>query len=346
MNKFKIIFASVLATAMLVGASACSSSSSGESTADDSSATANASSAESTSSTDWPSETITIVVPYSAGGGTDLGARYLATALQKELDATVVVENVPGSGGWIGWNQVMKNSDTNGYTLGAINHNFVMGAYDDVNPREETLEDVQLLANQVIDYNVLAIRPDETRFTDLESFVEYAKENPILISAQSTGITDGDATTAEWFKKNLGCQIDVVPVDGASDGMSMFLAGDTDIYFGSVSDVYNKNNSGELKTICVFAPERSEYLPDVATLTESGLGDFSGYALRGYFYPQGVPQEVVTAMTDAMMKAMEDPEYLENMNNLGVQLHPTTGDEFAQLLNAQLDIRKVIWDVQ
>ena len=87
---------------------------------------------------------------------------------------------------------------------------------DPDNPRQYNLDDVQVLTNQALDYNVLAIRTNEGRFTDMESFIEYDKANPILASAQATGITDGDATTAQWFNNTFGTQITVVPVDGAS----------------------------------------------------------------------------------------------------------------------------------
>lgn len=335
----------MLTIALAVSLVACGGAASSTPAASGSDSSA-ASDASSTTKGEWPEETITLVVPFSAGSGTDLGARNLATPLSKILGVNVVVENVTGSGGWVGWNQVLHTNPTDGYTIGVLNHNFAMGAYDDAAPREDTLDDLQLLANQVIDYNVLAIRSDETRFTDVASFIEYAKANPILISAQTGGITDGDASTAQWFNKNYGTQIDIVPVDGASDGRSMFLAGDTDIFFASVGDVYTAHNNGELKTICVFAPERSSYLPDVATLSELGLGDFIGFACRGYFYADGVDPAIVKKVQDAMAEAMADPEYIKAMDTLGLTLNPVVGDEFYKLLNSQLETRKEIWGVQ
>ena len=217
----------------------------------------------------FPEESITIVVPFSAGSGTDVGARNLQKLLTKELGVNILIENVTGSGGWIGWTDVIKNSPADGYTMGMINHNFVTGAYDDVTPRTITLNDVELLCNQAIDYNVLAIRSNEDRFTDIPSFIEYAKKNDVLVTAQTSGITDGDASTAQWFNNTYGTKITIVPVDGASDGRSMLLAGDIDVYFASVGDVYIQRQSGELKPLCVFAPERSKFLPDVPTLLEN-----------------------------------------------------------------------------
>lgn len=294
----------------------------------------------------FPEDSVTIVVPFSAGSGTDVGARNLQQLLAKELGVNVLIENVTGSGGWIGWTDVIRNSDADGYTIGMLNHNFVMGAYDDVTPRDITLDDVELLTNQVIDYNVLAIRSDETRFTDLDSFISYAQNNDILVSAQSTGITDGDATTAEWFNKNYNTNITIVPVDGASDGRSMFLAGDTDVYFASVGDVYIQHNNGDLKAVCVFAPERSEFLPDVPTMKEANGGDLIGFACRGFFYRKGVDEAIVNKVRDAMLKCMEDPAYRESMASMGLQVDTTNGEDYVALLNSQLEMRKEVWGIQ
>ena len=147
---------------------------------------------------------------------------------------------------------------------------------------------------------------DKHRISDIDSFIEYAKSNPVLVSAQATGITDGDATTAEWFNKTFGTQITVVPVDGASDSRGMFLSGDTDIFFASISDVMASYQSGEMKVACIFSDERSDFIPDVPTIKEATGEDFVAFAARGYFYPNGVPQDIVDTTTDALLKAMED----------------------------------------
>lgn len=294
----------------------------------------------------WPEQPITIIIGFSAGSGTDLGARYMAAALEKELGVSVLVENNPGSGSWIAWNQVMYNSGADGYTVGLINHNFPMGAYNEAAMRKETLDDVQLLVNQVLDSNVLAIRQDEARFTDIASFIDYSKETDIMIAVQTVGITDGDATCAEWFRNTYGSKIITVPVDSAAEGLNMFKSGDVDVFFGNVGDVYVAHNAGEMKAICQFSETRSEFLPDVPTITEAGFEEYIGFSARGYFYPKGVDPAIVEKMQDAMMKAMEDPAYQENMTKLGLGLMPMKGDDFYNLLSSQLENRKKVWKIQ
>lgn len=302
--------------------------------------------AEGGASSDFPSETITLICPFSAGGGTDIGARNMATALSEKLGVNVVVENQTGSGGWVAWTDLITGDYNDGYTIGLINHNYAMGELDPENPREYNLDDVQVLANQAIDYNIMAIRSDDDRFADLDSFLAYAKENPILMSAQATGITDGDATTGEWFNKNFGTQITVVPVDGASDSRGMFLAGDTDIFFASISDVQAAYQSGEMKILCLFADERSDFMPDVPTVKEVTGKEFKAFAARGYFYPAGVDAEIAEFMTNAMLEAMEGEEYKNNMQALGLQLDNTSGDAYKELLASQVETRKEIWNVE
>lgn len=302
-----------------------------------------AQSSSSKISDDFPGETITLVCPFSAGGGTDLGARYMATALSDQLGVNVVVENETGSGGWVAWTDLINGDYSDGNTIGLINQNFVMGEIDPENPREYNLDDVQLLCNQAIDYNVMAIRSNDTRFTDMESFLEYAKNNPVLVSAQATGITDGDSTTAEWFNKTFGTQISVIPVDGASDSRGMFLAGDTDVLFASISDVQSAYQSGDMKVLCLFADQRSDFIPDVPTIEEASGQKLVAFAARGYFYPKSVDPKIASFMTDAMMKAMEDKTYIQNMSSLCLQLDNTSGDAYADLLNSQVVTRKAIW---
>lgn len=334
----KKMFALVSACALALSLAACSTGGSSSGSAQKPNNNNNASKGDS-----FPNETITLVCPFSAGGGTDIGARNMATALSADLGVNVVVENQTGSGGWVAWTDLITGDYDDGYTIGLINHNFVFGELDPENPRDYNLDNVQVLCNQVVDYDVLAIRANETRFTDINSFIEYAKANPILISAQATGITDGESTKAEWFNKTFGTQITVIPVDGASDSRGMFLAGDTDILFGSISDVNTSYQNGEMKLLCQFAEERSEFIPEVPTVEEVTGKQLIAFAARGYFYPNGVSADKVEFMTNAMLKAMERSDYIENMAALGLQLDNTSGEAYAELLNSQMETRLSIW---
>lgn len=336
----------LMAFAMVLSLAACGSKNETSTTPAASTATPAASTAtNNTNSGAWPSKAITLLCGYSAGGSSDLCCRYLAEALKKDLGVPVIVENVPGSASWLAWNQLLQNTDPDGYTFALVNLSALYGHYDETNPREYTIDDFELLANHVIDYQVLAIRSNETRFTDYASLIEYAKNNPLILASASSSITSGDASVAKFLEKEHGAQLTVIPVDGASDATTMFLAGETDILSANVGDVMEAEENG-YRPIVIFAPERSPYLPDVPTAKELGLDDYVSFSARGYAYMKGVDQAIVDRMIQALETAFNDPDYQKNMAAMGAQLELYTGDEYKQLLGDQLDTRLDLWDVQ
>lgn len=294
---------------------------------------------------DFPNKTMTIIVPLSAGGTTDIGARLLAEHLSDYLGVNIVVENQPGAGCWMAWSGFIPNEDyKDGYTMCLFNHNFPIGELDPDNPREYNMDDIQPLVNQVLDYNVMAIRPDETRFHDLQSFIDYAKENPVLIGSQAVGITDGDSTTGEWFNKTFGTQITTVPLNGGAEARTMFLAGDTDVYFASVSEVAPDAAEGVMEPVCVFYDERSSFLPEVPTIKEVLGVDYSTFAARFYAYPQGVDKEIVDFMTESIQTVMASEAYLKDMAELSMNLDTTSGEDLRELISSIGTLRKEIWE--
>ena len=110
--------------------------------------------------------------------------------------------------------------------------------------------------------------------------------------------------------------------------------------------MYIQRQSGELKPLCVFAPERSKFLPDVPTLKEINGGDYIAFACRGFFYPKGVDKAIVDKVRNAMLKCMKDPGYIKSMESMGLQVDTTSGDAYADLLNSQLETRKEIWGIK
>lgn len=341
----KKLISMLLSAAMVLSLAACGSNTAPSGSGNGAgSGTPAGSNAGTQTGGDWPTKTITLLCGYSAGGSSDLGCRYLAEALKDDLGVPVIVENVPGSASWLAWNQLLQNTEPDGYTFALVNLSALYGHYDETNPRETTIDDFELLANHVIDYQVLAIRSDETRFTDYASLVEYAKTNPLILASASSSITSGDATVAKMLEQYHGCQLTVIPVDGAGDATTMFLAGETDILSANVGDVMDAEDNG-YKPIVIFAPERSEYLPDVPTSKETGVDEYISFSARGYAYMPGVDPAIVAKMQEALTKAFENEDYQKNMAAMGAQLELYTGDEYKQLLNDQLETRLELWGV-
>lgn len=289
----------------------------------------------------WPTgNNITMIVPAGAGGTLDLCARVVATELEKELGSTVVVENVPGGGMWVGWKQTLA-SEPDGYTFCVYNVPAVAVAnYNEANPQKEGPSDFAKLCNHTVDYGALAVRADDSRFSDVDSFVEYAKENEVLCTAGSIGLSNADSLGALWFNNSYGTKITVMTVDSSSDGMARFYAGDTDCFFGSIGDLLSEKDAGVYKVIATFGPERSDLMPDVPTLKELGY-DYESYVGRGFAFPAGVDQKIVDNMTKALSKACEAAE--EKVRELGCETHIVTGKEYDQMEQELLERRLAIY---
>lgn len=289
----------------------------------------------------WPhKDNITLIVPAGAGGTLDLTCRLVVAELEKELGATVVVENVPGGGMWIGLKQALA-APKDGYTFVVYNSPLVAIAnYNDANPQEENPSDYAKLCNDVVDYGALAIRVDDPRFSDLDSFVAYAKEHEVVCTAGARGLANGDASSAEWFNINCGTNITVMTVDSSADGMARFYAGDTDCFFGSIGDLLGDKDAGIYKIIGTFSEDRSELTPDVPSLQEQGY-DYANFVARGFAYPAGVDQEIVDKMTIALSKACEAAS--DKVLELGMETKVMTGTEYETMEQEMLESRLAIY---
>ncbi|MEL7649998.1 MAG: tripartite tricarboxylate transporter substrate binding protein [Sedimentibacter sp.] len=295
----------------------------------------------------YPNKPITVYVGFSAGGSSDVMVRILASAMEKYIGQPVVVVNKTGAGGWVAWEELVKTVKPDGYTFALINTpNITLGAYDPVNPRNYTIDDFDLLANQVTDYNVIAIRKDETRYTDLASLIEYAKTNTLLSASSSTGIMSDDATVVEYFNMNYDTDFQVVQTAGAKDNETMFISGNTDILVANIADVLPAYKNGDYKIITIFAPEKSELLPDVPTVSELGFGDAYMFSARGYALPKGVDPEIKTKLMDAIRSAINDPEVINKLNELGAQTNYLEGQEYYDFLKSNIDISKKIYNIK
>lgn len=301
-----------------------------------------------TSSTgNYPNKPITINLGFSAGGSSDVMVRAFANAMEKYIGQPVVVVNKPGAGGWVCWEEMVKSVKPDGYTFALINTpNITAGAYDEANPRPYTIDDFDLLANQVTDSSVIAIRNDESRFTDLPSLVEYAKENTLLVASSSVGIMSDDATVAEYFNMNHGTDFQIVQTGGAKDNETMFISGDTDVLNANIADVLTAYKNGDYKVIAIFSPKRSDLLPDVPTASEMGFPDFYMFSARGYALPKGVDPSIKEKLLEALRSAIKDPEVINKLNELGAQTDYMEGQEYYDFLKTNIDNSKKIYGIK
>ncbi|MEE3488620.1 MAG: tripartite tricarboxylate transporter substrate binding protein [Bulleidia sp.] len=282
---------------------------------------------------DWPNNTITLYCGYSAGGGSDVISRIMAEALTKELGQTVIVEDVTGSGGWVLWQQMITATEPDGYTFFLINTpNYPLGKYDTANPRQYGIDDVDLLCNWVSDYNTIAIRKDDDRFNDWDSFLAYWKENPLISSASAVGVMSDDATLIDRLQNEFGTKTDMVQSKGASDNITMLLSGTTDFAVCNASEMANGHLSGEYKVIAIAAPERDKNLPDVPTIKELTGIEMVGDSCRGFALPKGVDPAIREKLMTALKTCINSDEVQKKMADIYTPVNYVEGDDYYNLM--------------
>ena len=289
--------------------------------------------ANNTTKAEYPTKPITLIVSYAAGGGTDLGARLLTPYLEKELGVPVVVENKPGGGGWVGWAELL-GAKPDGYTIGYINAPAVFAGY--LNPsanRKETIDDFELIMNHVVDPGVIAVRADDNRFSDVKDLIEFSKENEL--SANANGIGTENHIVALQMNKELGTKFRSVQFSGAAESITGVIGGHVDVLFAKVGEVLEPMKAGQIKILAVMTPERVPQLPDVPTFKESIGSNIEYHSLRGIAAPKGMDPQIVAKLQDAFEKAMNNPEHVQKMSDMGLTVDGIKGEEFKQLLKKE-----------
>lgn len=291
----------------------------------------------------FPSEPINLIVSYSPGGGTDTSARILQPFLEKELGVPVNVLNKPGGGGWVGWAELAA-AKADGYTIGYINAPNILTGY--LNPsanRKENLDSFQFLANQVSNPEIIAIRTDETRFTNIQELMEYAKTNEVTTTG--TGVAGDDHVAALRLNKNFGTKFTAVQFPGTAESRTAVLGGHVDVLFASVDEVYSLHQNKELKVIAVMEKERSKFLPDVPTLEEGGFPNVYSSSTRGIAAPVGVDPAKIEVLSKALENAIQNQEQVAKMEEMAIAIKYLNGPDYTAALKQEEAGVKEVFDL-
>ena len=272
---------------------------------------------------------ITMICPWAPGGGSDVGARILAPYLEKRLGTTINIINPTGASGWVGWER-MLSGQSDGYTFSMINLPTIFSGYLDPSlGRNKTIDDFQMLANHVTDYNGIGIRTNETRFTDLNSLIAYAKSNPVTMT--TTGVGTQQHILILLFNEANGINITSVPGSGFADSFAALKGNHVDAVVGSVGEMRNPAKNGELKPIILFSEDKVDLMPDVPVWNKLGMGkNIVVSSQRAFAVKKGTPPEIVKILSDAMKDAITDPEQIAKMKDLGLQVDYVAPDAFAK----------------
>lgn len=286
---------------------------------------------------DWePSKTIKLIVPWSAGGGTDTLARALAKSAEKYFDVPVVVENVEGAMGGIGAQRV-KNAKPEGYEL-LIMSGFVswIGLVQDY-PVE--LEDFTPVMNLNRDPAAFAV-DYESDIEDLQDLKEYCLANPGDFSVSHSGDGGTWHIAGVSLAKSLGVEMNFVPFNGTAPGVAALMGGKIDGVSGGAAEFVSQALGDQIRVLAVLSEDTFGPLPEVPTAHEAGF-DLEFYTTRGLVAPKDLPAERAQVLYEGFSKAMQEPEFIETMENIGLGIYELPPSEYKEFLESLVGQAKV-----
>ncbi|EHK66533.1 tripartite tricarboxylate transporter substrate binding protein [Achromobacter arsenitoxydans] len=264
---------------------------------------------------DYPSQAITVVVPYSAGGGADNAARIIAQGMGEVLGQSVVIENKGGASGSIGAAYVAR-AKADGYTV----------LYDasafSINPVLRKLPyDAQkdfIPVSQAISVPNIVVAAPGSAFNTLPDFIKAAQASPNRYTYASYGPGSLAQMAGELLKKDAKIEAVHVPYKGGAPAIVDVMGGQVDVYFANAASSLNYVTTGKLKALAVSSAKRMPELPNVPTVAEAGIKDFDVVEWNGFFLPAGTPPDVVAKLQDVIQKTLQRPDTREKLGKLGL----------------------------
>ena len=288
---------------------------------------------------DWPTRPVTMVVPFAAGGPTDVLGRIMGQRLSEILGQQVVVENVGGAGGMIGAQRVARaQPDGYQFVLGTVGtHAVNQTLYK--RPLYNAATDFQpvvLIAEVPL---ILITRPDLPPNT-LQEFIAYTRANQAKMTFASAG--PGSAVHLGCLLLNavMGTNVQHVPYRGSGPAMQDITGGRIDFMCEIVSTALPQIQGNTVKALATLARNRSPVLPDLATAHEQGLADFEAYTWNAFFFPRGTPETIVRRLNQATLEAMNTPATRKRLEELGASLvapERTTPDYLGQFVRSEIE---------
>ena len=280
----------------------------------------------------FPSKPITVIVPYSAGGVTDLYIRAMTPKMSEILGQPVVVDNRGGGGTIIG-TQLASRAAPDGYTILLTSYAYTSNPIlrKSMPYEPSSLTPLMLLGNS----NNMLLMTSKSKSTTVQEVVAYAKSAPGQLKVASSGNASSPHIAAELFAKTIGAEITHLPYKGTGPAMTDVISGQVDGIFDGVSSMPHVE-AGRLRPIAIAAEERHPMAPNVPTFREKGVDLVFG-SWFGFLLPAGVPAPIQAKLSDAMRKTLEDPEIREKIVKTGIRLKAGTPQEFAQFLKVESD---------
>jgi tripartite-type tricarboxylate transporter receptor subunit TctC len=283
----------------------------------------------------FPSKPVKLIVPFSAGSGTDIAARAVAEAMAKGLGQPVVVENRPGAGGTIAAAAVAKG-EADGHTI------LVPSSGHAVNPSiypslsYDTLKDLTGVTPLVSMPNVLVVNPSRGWKT-VGDLVAAAKARPGALNYASAGVGSATHFNAEKFRLQAGFDAVHVPFKGTPEAISDVIGGRSDWFFAPLSSALPLIRDGKLQALAVSTSKRSSQLPEVPTTVEAGVPGSDFVFWVGMIVNAQTPPAIQQRLHAEAMKALADPEVKDRLTRLGAEPYPMQPEAFNAFIRTEMD---------
>lgn len=289
---------------------------------------------------EYPERTITMVVPFAAGGPTDTVARLVAESMSKDLGQQVIVENVGGAGGTLGAGRV-ASADADGYTV--LLHHIGMAtsatlyrklAYDPLTAFD--------YVGLVTDVPMTIVSRKDLEPTDLKGLVEYAKANKDTVTIANAGIGAASHLCGMLFMSAIETPLVTVPYKGTGPAMTDLLGGQVDIMCDQTTNTTKQIQGGTIKAFAVTSPARLDIFPDLPTAVEGGLPGFEVGIWHGVYTPKGTPPEAIAKLEGSLQKALKDENVIARFAELGTK-PSSQADATPAALKAKLESEIARW---
>jgi len=283
----------------------------------------------------WPTKPIKLVVPYAAGGSTDVVGRVIAEYLGRQLGQNLIVENRPGKGATIGTSQVAKAAP-DGYTLlaAAQNHAMIPALYAD-RIRFDASKSFAPICIVAKSPTVLVVSP-KMGVKSLQEFLAKVREKPGTYTYASVGIGSAVHLATAHLLEMTKTSMTHVPYKGGAPASTALLAGEVDAYLATVGTVIQQIKLGKVVALAVAAPERSRLVPDIPTFAEQGVANFNAEVWYGLLAPAGTPNAIVRTLEAQADGFAKDAAVRDRLVAAGIEPVSTCGAAFAKELDAEI----------
>ncbi len=284
---------------------------------------------------EWPTRPVTLIVPFAAGGTTDIVARMIAQPLTERLGQPVIVENIGGAGGTLGASNAAK-APADGYTifLATIAHTIAPGIYKKLNyDFQKDFDPITVVAYVP---NIVIVHAD-VKAKNIQELIAYIKANPGKVNYGSAGIGSVEHFSGELFKSAAGLNMVHVPYKGGAPMMADLIAGHIEMAIETSGSAMPHIKAGTVRALAVSTAKRSPLFPDLPTLAESSLPGYEVTTWYGLLVPKGTSADIRKKLYDTLAEVLKNPQFVARLNDIAAEPGGDGPEKFAAFIKTETD---------